>query len=94
MLLKACAAQSPTFPNSVSLAGLRVAEPVPVNGDNARADGLCGLIFRLRGFDELLAQLLQSEGNFAERWGFGASGEKLIAAAFWEAIGIWRRERH
>ena len=72
-----------------------MAEPVPVNGENAWADGLCGLIFPLRGFDELLAQLLQSEGNSAERWGFGASGEKLIAAGFWEAIGIWRRrERH
>ena len=94
MLLKACAAQSPMFPNSVSSVGLRVAELVPVNGDNAQADGLCRLIFPLRGFDELPAQLLQSEGNFAERWGFGASGEKLIAAAFWEAIGVWRRERH
>ena len=72
-----------------------MAEPVPVNGENAWADRLCGLIFPLRGFDELLAQLLQSEGNFAERWGLGASGEKLIAAGFWEAIGIWRRrERH
>ena len=79
----------------MSSAGLCVAEPVPVNGDNAQADGLCRLIFPLRGFDELLEQLLQSEGNFAERWGFGTSGEKLIAAAFWEAIGIWRRrERH
>lgn len=66
-----------------------------MNGDNAQADGLCRLIFPLRGFDELLEQLLQSEGNFAERWGFGTLGEKLIAAAFWEAIGIWRRrERH
>ena len=40
---------------------------------------------------QLPAQLLQSEGNFAERRGFGASGEKLRAAAFWKAIRIWRR---
>lgn len=67
-----------------------------MNGDNAMADGMRLLIFPLRGFDELEAsaapsQLLQSGGNFAERRGFGASGEKLRAAAFWKAIRIWKR---
>lgn len=66
------------------------------SGDNAVADGMQRLIFPLRAFDErrparLPAQLLQSEGTFAEPRGFAASGETLIAAAFWKAIRIWRR---
>lgn len=55
MLLKACASESPTFPNSVSSAGSAWPGTAPVNGDNAMADGLRLLIFPLRGFDELEA---------------------------------------
>lgn len=77
----------------MSSAGSGVAERRPVNGDLPGLMGYAGLIFPLRALMSSWNSCF-NQGNFC--WlGIWNLGEKLIAAAFWEAIGIWRRrERH